>query len=75
MTNGQIASKLNDALEKLDRSLCIVETHLEALQVPHVRMNEAVFWLRDAVRDVRRVKSSIEAWQDKQEQEGKQRNL
>lgn len=71
-TNEQIASKLHDALEKLDRSLCIVETHLEALQVPHVRMNEAVFWLRDAVRDVRRVKSSIEAWQDKQEQEGKQ---
>lgn len=72
MTNEQIAKKLNDSLEKLDRSLCIVETHLEALQVPHVRLNEAVFWLRDAMRDVRRVRSSIEAEQDKQEREDKQ---
>lgn len=43
MTNEQIVGKLNDVLDKLDRSLCIVETHLEALQVPHVRLNEAVF--------------------------------
>lgn len=72
MTNEQIASKLHDAIEKLDRSLCIVETHLEALQVPHVRMNEAVFWLRDAARDVRRVMSSIESGQAEQEQEDEQ---
>lgn len=61
MTNEQILSEMNDVHEKLDRCLCIVETHMEALQVPHVRLNEAVFWLRDAMRDVRRVRSSITA--------------
>ena len=61
MTNEQILSEMNDVHEKLDRCLCIVETHMEALQVPHVRLNEAVSWLRDAMRDVRRVRSSITA--------------
>lgn len=61
MTNEQILGEMNDVHEKLDRCLCIVETHTEALQVPHVRLNEAVFWLREAMRDVRRVKSSITA--------------
>lgn len=61
MTNEQILGEMNDVHEKLDRCLCIVETHTEALQVPHVRLNEAVFWLREAMRDVRRVRSSITA--------------
>ena len=71
MTNEQILSEMNDVHEKLDRCLCIVETHMEALQVPHVRLNEAVSWLRDAMRDVRRVRSSItaEPYKKKRQQE------
>lgn len=61
MTNEQILGEMNDVHEKLAKCLCIIETHIEALQGPHVRLNEAVSWLRDAMRDVRRVRSSITA--------------
>ena len=69
MNNEAIVRNLNDIHELLDRSLCIFETHMEALQVPHVRLNEAVFCLRDAARGVRLVRSAIEAKQTKQEKE------
>lgn len=61
MNNEQILNEMNDVHEKLARCLCIVETHIEALQGPHVRLNEAVSWLREAMRDVGRVRSSITA--------------